>query len=96
MVRPVYDSCQAEVGSRIFLQSTQDQWNNLYPDNEDLIPPKVPEPGGCSVKIRICVDADHDGNLETWRFHTGILVYLNNLLIILFSKRLNTVEYSSF
>ena len=49
-----------------------------------------------SVKIRNYVDSDHAGILATLRSHTYIFIDLNNSLIILFSKRNNTVEYSSF
>ena len=48
------------------------------------------------MNIRTYVDEDHAGNLATWRSHTGILIYLNNSLIIWFSKWQNIVEYSSF
>ena len=48
------------------------------------------------MDISTYVDSEHAGNLATRRFHTGILIYLNNLLIIWFSKRQNTVEYLSF
>ena len=68
----------------------------FYPDNEELLPPNRPKSRGCSMTIRIYADADHAGNLETWRSHTGILIYLNNSLIIWFSKWQNMVEYSSF
>ena len=68
----------------------------FYPDNEELLPPNRPKSRGCSMTIRIYADADHAGNLETWRSHTGILIYLNNSLIIWFSKRQNAVESSSF
>ena len=56
----------------------------------------MPKLRGCSVNISTYVDSDHAGNLATRRFHTGIFIYLNNLLIIWFSKRQNTVEYLSF
>ena len=68
----------------------------LYPDDTELLQPKMPKPICCSMKIRTYVDEDHAGNLETWRSHTGILIYLNNSLIIWFSKQKNTVESSSF
>ena len=42
------------------------------------------------------MDTDQAGNLATRRSHTGILIYLNNYLIIWFSKQKNTIEYLSF
>ena len=92
----MYDARQKEVDDRIFTQSTQDQWNDYYPCTEELLPPKIPKPRGFSVNIRTYVYEDNTGNLENWRSHTGLLIYLNNKLIVWFSKRQNTVEYSSF
>ena len=87
---------QTEVDDRIFPQSAQDEWNHFYPDAEELLLTKITKPRGCYMKTRTYVDADHAGNLATWRSHTGILIYLNNYLIIWFSNRQNTVEYLSF
>ena len=42
------------------------------------------------------MDADHSGNLLTRRYHTGIIIFVNNSPIIWYSKRQNTVELSSF
>ena len=39
---------------------------------------------------------NHAGNLANRRSHSGILIYVNNALILTFSKRQNTVESSSF
>ena len=48
------------------------------------------------MKMVSYVDADHAGNLMTRRSHSGLLLYLQNTLIIWYSKRQNTVESSSF
>jgi len=56
----------------------------------------MPEPLGSPVVIASYVDANHAGNLANRRSHTGILVYVNNALILWYSKRQNTVESSSF
>ena len=48
------------------------------------------------MKIRNYLDTDHAGNFSTRRSHTCILIYLNNLLIVWFTRRKNTVESSSF
>ena len=90
MGRLVYDTCQTKVDNGLFPESAQDQWNNLYPDSEESLPPKMPKPRRSSVKISTYVDADHASTLETWRYHTGILIYLENLLIIWSSKQRNT------
>ena len=81
----MYDACQTEVDDRIFLQYAQDQWNDFYPDSDELLITKIPKPRGFSVKISTYVDSDHDVSLVTQISHTGMLIYLNNLLIIWFS-----------
>ena len=45
-----------------------------------------------SVVIRVYVDANHAGNMLNRRSHTGIIIYVNNVPIIWFGKRQNTVE----
>ena len=57
---------------------------------------KYAKPRGCSVNIRTYLDAYHADNLSIRRSHTGIFIYVNNLLIIWFSKWQNMVESSSF
>ena len=54
------------------------------------------EPLGEHVTVWFYVDADHTGNLENGRSHSGILIYVNNALINFYIKRQNTVEKSSF
>jgi hypothetical protein len=73
-----------------------EHWKEFYPEASDGLPPKMPEPLGDPVVIATYVDANHAGNLANRRSHTGILVYVNNALILWYSKRQNTVESSSF
>ena len=40
--------------------------------------------------ISVFVNADHSGNVMTMRSHRGILIFVNNALIVAFSKRQNT------
>jgi hypothetical protein len=54
----------------------------------------MPEPLGNPVNISVFVDANHAGNAVTRRSHSGILIYLQNALIIWQSRRQNTVETS--
>ena len=42
------------------------------------------------------VDADHAGCRETRRSHTGIIIFVQRMPIIWYSKRQNTVESSTF
>ena len=55
-----------------------------------------PPPSGNPLYVGFYVNADHEGNLLTWRYHTGIILFVNNSPIIWYRKRQNTVESSSF
>ena len=68
----------------------------IYCDTREEIPDNVPEIRGKEVQLNIFVDADHAGNKVTRRSQTGILIFLNKDLIVFDSKRLNTVESSTF
>ena len=94
--RLVHDAHQKEVDDGLFLQSAQYQWNDFYPGAEYFLTTKMPRPIVFPVNIRTYVDANHAVNFATWRSHIGILNNLDNLQIILFSERQNTVESSSF
>ena len=61
-----------------------------------MIPRHVTEALGKYVVIKAYVDANHAGNMETRRSHSGIIIYVNNALIIWYSKHQNKVEDSSF
>ena len=76
--------------------SNKEDWQDFYPDAEEAMPSNMLEPLGKTVHVRVWVDANHAGNLANRRSHSGILVYVNNALIINYSKRQNTVESSSF
>ena len=45
------------------MQSAKYQWNNFYPDADELLYPKIPKPRGFSLNISTYVDADHSVNL---------------------------------
>ena len=54
------------------------------------------EPHGNPVTISAFMDANHAGYVIMHHLHTGILIFVQNTLIIWFSKRQNTVESSTF
>ena len=56
----------------------------------------MPEALGKYVVIKADVDANHAGNVANRRSHSGIIVYVNNALIIWYSKRQTKFEASSF
>ena len=61
-----------------------------------MVPENCPKSLGEAVKITCYVDANHAGNMVTRRSHTGFVIFVNSVLIILWSKRQNTVETSTF
>ena len=71
-------------------------WSDTPYEQQEELPPNMPEPRGHSVTINAFVDADHAGNLVTRKSHTGIIIYVNNSPITWFSKRQSTVESSTF
>lgn len=75
---------------------TVEHWQEFYPDAGDPVVIGAPEPLGNPVDIAAYVDANHAGDLANRRSHTEILIFVNNALILWYSKRQNTVETSSF
>jgi hypothetical protein len=71
-------------------------WSEFYLDAEDAIPREAPEPRGVLVVTSCFVDSDHAGCRLTRWSHTGILIFVNNVLILWNSKRQNMVESSMF
>ena len=74
----------------------QADWTDFYGDDKEELPADMPKPLGKAIHITVYVDADHAGNLQTRRSHTGYLIFCNNAPIIWYSKRQNTVESSTF
>ena len=71
-------------------------WSEFYGEMVEEDPPGMPKPLGTPVKIKTLLDADHAGNVVTRRSHTGILIFVNNALIVQYSKKQNTVESATF
>ena len=94
--RIVFDSKIPYIDKQFFHTSDNIVWEELYPDAEEEIPGNGPPPRGTPIYAGCYVDADHSGNLLTRRSHTGIIIFVNNLPIIWYSKRQNTLESSSF
>lgn len=72
------------------------KWEDFYGEVIEEDPAGMPTPLGQSVRIRTFLDADHAGNVVTRRSHTGILIFVNNSLIVQHSKKQNTVESATF
>ena len=71
-------------------------WTNFYGDITEELPPNMPKPRGHLVNISAFVDANHAGNVVTWRLHTGIFIFVQNAPIIWFLRWQNTVEAATF
>jgi hypothetical protein len=71
-------------------------WNDVYRDAEEAIPPNAPDPLGKPVSIHCFVDANLAGNVVTRRSQTGILIFINRAPVVGYSKKQNTVESSTF
>jgi hypothetical protein len=56
----------------------------------------VPEPRGKPMNMFCFCDADHAGDKLTRRSQTGIILSLNRVPILWYSKKQNTVESSTF
>ena len=65
-------------------------------EGKEELPPNMTEPRGMGFTIVAKVDADHASDTVTRRSRTGILVYLNCLLVHWSSKKQASIESSSF
>ena len=71
-------------------------WVEFYPDAEEDLPPKMPEPTGQLATLTCYVDADHARDKVTTRSVTGIILLLNNTPIVWISQRQKTTESSTY
>ena len=71
-------------------------WTEFYGDVNEEDPPGMPEPLGNPVTITCFVDASHATNKITRQSHTGVMIFLNRAPTLSYSKRLNTVESSTY
>jgi hypothetical protein len=92
--RIVYDPKMPKIDESAFNQDAD--WSDFYGDVHEELPANMPEPRGNAVTISAFVDADHAGNVVTRRSHTGIVIFVQNAPIMVYSKRQNTVEAATF
>ena len=88
-----FDPQHPKVDERAFKEY---DWYNFYRDAKERLPSDMPPPRGRLVSTHCFVDSDHAGDKVTRRSQTGILIFLNRIPIIWYSKRQNTVETSTF
>ena len=63
-----------------------DEWKDFYRDYQEIMPSHMPEALGKYSVIKSYVDANHAVNMESWRSHSIIIIYVNNSPIIWYSK----------
>ena len=68
----------------------------FYRDDKERLPNDSTKPRGNMVSTHCFVDSDHAGDKVTRRSQTGILIFDNRAPILLYRKRQNTVETSTF
>ena len=78
------------------LLSKDVNWKVCYGEIVEEDPAGMPTPLGKPVKIRTFLDADLADNVVTRRSHTGIFIFVNNSLIVQYSKKQNAVEPATF
>jgi hypothetical protein len=77
----------------------QQDWLHLPYGCEGLtkeLPDNMPKPCGPSMTMQVFVDADHAGDLLTWRSWTGFIIFLNEASIYWSSKKQTSCKTSSF
>ena len=89
----MFDDTEPDFDGRQFKEC---DWSEYYPDATKAIPHDIPKPRGKAVVTSCFVDADHAGCQVTRHSHTGVLILVNRAPILWFSKRQNTVEFSTF
>ena len=94
MGRIAYDPLTPNIDESAFVQNPD--WTDFYGNVVEELPANMPQPLGNSVTISAFVDANHAGNVVTRRSHTGIVIFVQNAPIIVYSKRQNTVEAATF
>ena len=73
-----------------------DESKDFYPDTQEMTPRHIPEALDKYAVIKYYVGVNHAGNMANTTSHSGIIIYVNNVPIIWYSKLQNTVEASSF
>ena len=71
-------------------------WEEFYMGAEEPMPNHVPEPQGGEISLHCFVDADHASDKVTRRSQTGIIIFGNKAPLVMYSKRQNSVQTSTF
>ena len=87
--RVALDLTYQEIDNILFEDQSKvmDQWREIYPEAIGPFTHGISEPSGITVQIICYVDTNHAENILNRRSHSGILIYINNTLVIRYYKR---------
>jgi hypothetical protein len=91
--RVVFDPTYPAVDIDTFIKT---DWNSMYGYLKEMIPSDAPVPRRKEVDLRLSVDSDRAGEKFPRHSRTGIVIYLDMVPSMWFSKRQPTVESSVF
>jgi len=91
--RLVLDPSYPDIDQDNFIQR---DWENVYGDIKEELPPDMPKPLGKDVDLRLYVDSSHATDKVNRRSRTGFFVFMNSALIQWCSKKQPTIESSVF
>jgi hypothetical protein len=75
---------------------THPAWKEFYPGAVEQLPHDMPIPLSKPIQMNMFCDASHASDLVTHRSTAGFIIYLCGTPVVWYSKRQNTVEYSTF
>jgi hypothetical protein len=67
-----------------------------YPDAEEEINDKVPEPLLDELKITACVDSDHAHDKVSRRSINGLIIFVGRTPVFYMAKQQGTIEMSTY
>jgi len=91
--RLILDPTPPVINQKIFIKR---EWNHVYGDVKEELPPDMPKPLGDIVDLRLYVNSSHANDKVNRRSQTGFFVFLNSALIQWMSKKQPTIETSVF
>jgi hypothetical protein len=77
--RVVFDPTYKDIDMRAFIKT---DWNPMYGDVKEAIPPNAPVTRGKAIDLSLFVDSEHAEELFTHRSRTGFVIYLNMAPIV--------------
>ncbi|KAI2499840.1 hypothetical protein MHU86_14657 [Fragilaria crotonensis] len=92
--RIVFDPSYPTIDMMMF--KTECDWKSFHGKAREALPPKAPTPCGKDINLRMFVDSNYAGDKRTRRSRTGLILFLNMVPIVWFSKKQATIKASVF